>query len=170
MKVRPLIICAVVSLVVIAPAAPVGAQVGSPATGCVDPHRPALQPSDPAYSDAVELARSLALHDFRVICISPSKWTGTFQGQKGAALFWTTTEGGFDALFLPKPQNFDELQIIHRMENGRHLYSFAGHPTPWPANLIDGPRPTYFIKHMNRLIVAYHDQLAAHLGTTLVGR
>ncbi len=123
MKVRPLIICAMVSLVVIEPAGPVGAQVGSPATGCADPHRPALQPSDPAYSDAMELARTLALHDFRVICISPSRWTGTFQGQKGAALFWTTPEGGFDALFLPKPQNFDELQIVHRVEHGRHLYS-----------------------------------------------
>jgi hypothetical protein len=169
MKVRQLTTLAVVSLVVITLVGPMRAQAGSQPTGCADANWPALQPSDPAYLDAVELARILADSGFMVMCIAPSKMTGTFEGQKGAAVY-RTDQGGFDALFLPKPQNFDRLQIVERQESGRYLYSFAGRPTPWPANLIEGPRPVFFIKHTNRLIVAYDKELADHLRTTLAGR
>ncbi len=169
MKVRQLTTLAVVSLVVITLGGRMRAQAGSQATGCNDANWPALQSSDPAYSEAVELARTLADDGFMIFCIAPSKMTGMFEGQKGAALY-RTHQGGFEALFLPKPQNFDRLQIVERQESGRYLYSFAGHPTPWPANLIDGPRPVFFIKHTNRLIVAYDSELADHLGTTLAGR
>jgi hypothetical protein len=127
------------------------------------------QPSDPAYVDAVELARTLADHGFMVMCIAPSRWTGTFEGQKGAAVY-RTDRGGFDALFLPKPQTFHRLQIVERQESGEYLYSFAGRPTPGRANLIEGPRPVFFIKHTNRLIVAYDKELADHLGTALARR
>ncbi len=169
MKVRELITLAVLSLVVVTLVGPKRAQAGSQATGCADANWPALQSSDPAYLDAVALARILADHGFMVMCIAPSKMTGTFEGQKGAAVY-RTDRGGFDALFLPKPQTFDRLQIIERQESGRYLYSFAGHPRPWPANLIDGPRPVFFIKHTNLLVVAYDKELADHLRTTFAGR
>jgi hypothetical protein len=169
MKIRPLTTLAVVSLAVINLVGPVRPQASSQATGCADANWPALQPSDPAYLDALELARTLADSGFIVMCIAPSKMTGTFEGQKGAAVY-RTDQGGFDALFLPKPQNFDQLEIVERQEVGRYLYSFAGRPTPWPANRIDGPRPLFFIRHTNRLVVAYDKDLAHRLGTTLAGR
>ena len=104
-----------------------------------------------------------------VRCIAPSKMAGTFEGQTGAALF-RTNRGSFEALFLPKLQNFDGLQIVERQESGRYLYSFAGHPKPWPANQMDASRPVYFIKSLNRLILAYEKELAAHIGSILGGR
>jgi hypothetical protein len=169
MKVRQRITFAMVSLVVVTLVGPLRAQAGSQATGCAGANGPALQPSDSAYLDAVELARTLADHGFMVMRIVPSKRTGMFEGQQGAALY-RTDQGSFEALFLPKPQNFDRLQIVERQESGRYLYSFAGRPTPWPANLIDSPRPVFFLKHTNRLLVAYDKKLADHLGTTLAGR
>ena len=134
MKIRQLITLAVVSLVVITLVGPMGAQAGSQATGCADANWPVLQPSDPAYLDAVELARTLADHGFMVMCIAPSKWTGMFEGQKGAAVY-RTDRGGFDALFLPKPQNFDRLQIVERQESGEYC-------TPSPGVRRRGPQIT----------------------------
>jgi hypothetical protein len=103
------------------------------------------------------------------MCIAPSKWTGVFDGQKGAALY-KTDRGSFEALFLPKPQNFDQLQIIQREENGEYVYSFAGSPTASPANRTAGPRPVFFIKHTNRLIVAYDKEAADHIGAAFARR
>ena len=94
---------------------------------------------------------------------------GTFEGQTGAALY-RTNRGDFDALFLPNLQSFDGLQVFERQESGRYLYSFAGHPKPWPANLIDASRPVYFIKNLNRLIVAHDKELATQLGSIFTGR
>jgi hypothetical protein len=169
MKVRQLTTLALVSLVVVTLGARIRAQAGSQATGCSDADWPALQSSDPAYPEAMELARTLADGGFMISCIVPSKMIGMFDGQTGAALY-RTDQGGFEALFLPKPQNFDRLQIVERQESGRYLYSFAGHPTPWPANLINGPRRVIFLKHANRLIVAHDSELADRIGTTLAGR
>jgi hypothetical protein len=166
MKLRPVGILAAVVLMAFVP--PLVAQRGNPPTGCSDVNWPPLQPSDPAYPDAVDLSRSLA-DGFVVQCIAPSKMAGTFDGQTGAALY-RTNRGRFEALFLPKLQNFDGLQIVERQESGRYLYSFAGHPKPWPANLIDASRPVYFIKSLNRLIVVHDKELAAHLGSILTGR
>jgi len=170
MRVRHFIALAVVSLVVISLAVPVRAQARSQATGCADATWSPLQPTDPAYLDAVEFARTLADHGVMVTCIAPSRWTSMFEGEKGAALY-RIDRGGFDALFLPKPQNFDGLEILERQESGEYLYSFAGRPTPWHANLIiGGPRPTFFIKHTNRLIIAYDKELADRLRTALARR
>ena len=168
MKSRQLIMLALIGLAVMALVGPAGAQGSSQATGCVDGNWLGLLPSDPAYPDAADLARILADHGFIVMCIAPSKMTATFEGQKGAAVY-RTNQGSFDALFLPKPQDFDALQIIGKQESGRYLYSFGGRPKPWPANLIDAPHAIYFIKHTNRLIVVQDKELAAHLGTALAG-
>jgi hypothetical protein len=82
---------------------------------------------------------------------------------------YTAPTGDVDALFLPKLHTVDGLQNFERQESGRYLYSFAGHPKPWPANLIDAPRPVYFAKNLSRLIVAHDKELAAHLGSILTG-
>jgi hypothetical protein len=162
----PGVLAAVVLMAAVHPPAPEGSRH---TTGCTDVNWPTLQPSDPAYSDAVDVARALADNGFIVQCVAPSKMIGTFEGQTGAALY-STNRGNFDALFLPKLQTFDGLEIVERQESGRYLYSFAGHPKPWPANLIDAPRPVYFTKSLSRLIVAHDKELAAHLGSILTGR
>lgn len=167
MKVRPFGIPAAV--VLLACVHPLVAQGGGQTTGCTEVNWPALQPSDPGYPDAVDLARALADNGFIVQCIAPSTMAGTFEGQTGAALY-RTNRGDLDALFLPNLHNFDGLQIFERQESGRYLYSFAGHPKPWPANLIDASRPVYFIKNLNRLIVGHDQELAAHLRSILTGR
>jgi hypothetical protein len=165
MKLRPVGILAAV--VLMAFVHPLVAQRGNQTTGCSDVDWP-LQPTDPAYPDAVDLTRALA-DGFVVQCIAPSKMAGMFEGQTGAALY-RTNRGSFEALFLQKLQNFDGLEIVERQESGRYLYSFAGHPKPWRANLIDASHPVYFIKSLNRLIVAPDKELAAHLGSILTGR
>ncbi len=138
------------------------------ATTCAALNWSALQRSDSVYADAMDFSRTLADRGFVVQCIAPSKMTGMFEGQVGAALY-STDQGGFDTLFLPKSQNFDRLQIIERQDGGRYLYSFAGGPKPWPANLIDASHPVYFIKNLHRLLVANDGTLAAHLRSILAG-
>jgi hypothetical protein len=167
MKVRPVGILAAV--VVIACSHPMDGQSGSHTTGCTEVNWPTLQSRDPAYRDAIALAQTLADNGFTVQCIAPSKMVGTFEGQPGAALY-KTNRGSFEALFLPNLQTFDGLQIVEREESGRHLYSFAGHPMPWPANLIDASRPLYFIKNLNRLIVTQDRELSTQLRPILAGR
>lgn len=145
------------------------AQSGSQTAGCADVNWPALHSTDPASPHAIDLARVLADNGFIVQCIAPSKMGGMFEGQTGAALY-RTNRGEFEALFLPNQQNFAELQVLERQESGRYLYSFAGQPKPRPANLIDASHPVYFIKNLNRLIVADDKELAAHLASILAGR
>jgi len=126
----------------------------------------ALQPGDPEYADALDLARTLVVHGFVVQCIAPSTMTGTFEGQVGAAVY-NTNHGAFDALFLPKTESFDRLEIIERQQSARFLYSFAGQPAPWPTNRIDAADRVYFIKNLNRLLVAHDERLATRLVSAL---
>src|SRR5262249_51805391 len=107
------------------------AQTYDPATVCPANWSP-LQRSDPAYADADAFARTLAERGVIVSCIAPSKMVGTFEGQKGAALFRTSV-GDFEFLVLPASQTFDALEIVARRQRGRYLYSFAGQPKPWAA-------------------------------------
>jgi hypothetical protein len=53
--------------------------------------------------------------------------TDTFEGQEGAAVY-RTNEGDFEALFLPKPQNFNKLQVIERYDGQSYRYSLCGAP------------------------------------------
>jgi non-heme chloroperoxidase len=129
---------------------------------------PALPAGDPSYAQAVDLARSLTERGVLVVCFAPSTMTQMFEGQEGAVLY-RTDRGDFEALFLPPSQRFDELRIVERREGGRYLYSFAGQPKPWPANLIDAARPVYFFKHVNRLLVTNDKDLIGQLQSVLAG-
>jgi len=84
--------------------------------------------------------------------------TNLFQGQEVAALF-RTDQGSFEALFLPKPGNWDGLEVVQTEKNGHYLTSFKGQPSPWPANLMDdGSRP-YFVKHANLLCITFDESV-----------
>lgn len=125
-----------------------------------------LPPADPAYDDAIELARTLNEHGITIKCLLSSKMGGLFNGLTGAALY-RTTDGDFDALFLPKPKTFADLKIIeHPLKKG-FVYSFAGKPRPWPANRFESVRRQYFLKHDNRLLVLSDDPLRTKLESVL---
>jgi len=158
-----------VAIAVLACVQPLVAQGGNYMAGCTAINWLALQVSDPAFRDGVELARALTDHGVIVQCIAPSKMTGMFEEQVGAVLY-RTNEGSFDALFLPKQRNFDGLLIRERRDGARYLYSVAGRPKPRSANLIDASSPVYFIKSLNRLVVADDRELVTHLGSILSGR
>lgn len=155
----------------------VGACVGPPGipegggqtAGCAAVGWPPLQPNEPAYSDATDLAKSLADHGVVIECIAPSKLSGWFEGQTGAALY-STRRGKFDALFLPTPREFDGLAIVERQHSDRVLYTFGGRPKPRPSLVLNAARPVYFIKSLNRLILAHDEELAADLGAILTAR
>ena len=125
-----------------------------------------LPPADPAYDDAIELARTLSEHRFTIKCVLTSKMAGLFNGQEGAALY-RTTDGDFDALFLPRPKTFADLKIIERPVKKGFVYSFAGKPRPWPANRLEGTRRQYFLKHANQLLVLSDDSLRTKLEAVL---
>jgi len=142
---------------------------GNQLAGCSDVNWTTLPESDLAYSDAMDLAQTLINHRFIVTCISPSTMTGTFEGQEGAAVY-RTNEGDFETLFMTKPHNFNKLRVIEHHHGRRYLYSFAGRPKPWPANLIDSAYPLYFVKHGNELIVAQDQRVAVRVKGAIDGR
>ena len=137
---------------------------------CVDPvERPALQAYDPAFSAAEELSTALVKSGFFIQCIAPSRRTGMFDGQVGAALF-STRQGTFEALFVPGTHTFDALQIVERRERARYRYSFGGQPRHAPAKTMDSSRPLYFFKQANWLLVASDKETAARLEAALTNR
>jgi hypothetical protein len=117
---------------------------------CGFPHT-LLPSANPAYADAMELARTLRSRGFVVKCVLLSKEERMFEGQEGAANFQTDV-GVFEALFLPKPENFNTLEIVEQEETGGFIYSFRGSP----RSLIEHweGRRVYFVKHGSQLLHA----------------
>jgi hypothetical protein len=158
-----------VAFIALALVRPVLTRSNDQAAGCADAGWPVLPTESAIHTEAMDFSKTLADHGVIVQCIAPSKMASTFDGMAGAALY-KTYEGSFEVLFLPAPRNFDELQIIEQRERERYIYSFGGQPRPWPANRIDAARPVFFIKNLNRLIVAHDKQLAARLESFLPRR
>jgi hypothetical protein len=86
-----------------------------------------LNLNDPVYADAMTVERTLSKNGYTVQCVHPSTMARFFEGQKGAALF-RTTSGDFEVLFLPKPYTFDALDILEERKGNRYIYSFRGKP------------------------------------------
>ena len=119
-----------------------------------------LPSTDPVFVDAMELARYLIDHGFIVKCVlKPIE--NEFEGQKGAALY-RTNRGSFVAVFLPKGQNFNALEVVEQRQGARYLYSFRGTPRS-PAH-IDSSKPIYYVKFGNVLFDVWGDaELAASI-------
>jgi len=111
-----------------------------------------LQPTDEAYSMAMELAKTLQAEGFIIKCMLRSKMGSMFEGQADAALF-RTDRGDFEAMFLPKQKTFEKMIVLEREENGWYVYSFEGDPKPaWTPNRMESPRREYFVQHANLLL------------------
>ena len=122
-------------------------------TGCTAQELKAALPSNtPVYRDAVVLSELLSKNGVLVKCILGSTMEGTFEDQRGAAVY-RTVHGSFEVLFLPQTRTFDRLRIIEQHNGDRYLYRFQGPPQPWPANLIDSAFRIYFVKDRNLLFV-----------------
>jgi hypothetical protein len=121
-----------------------------------------LQPTDQAYSMAMELAETLQAEGFIIKCMLRSKMEGAFEGQYGAALF-RTNRGDFEAMFLSKQKTFEKMKVLERRENGWYFYSFEGDPNPRSLSRMESPRRKYFVKHAHLLLLTSNDLLAEDL-------
>lgn len=122
--------------------------------------RAELNPNDPGYVEAMELARVLRGRGFTVKCVLQSIMVGFFEGEKGAALY-RTDRGDFEGLFLPEPQTF-AVQPIETRTDGRYIYSFSGSPRAMSGPL-DSDKPAFFIQYKNQFLVTWEKRLAADL-------
>lgn len=136
-------------------------------SGCSALERKAiLQPTDPAYSYAIDLARLLASKGIRMECLCASKSQRMFHGQVGAAYF-RTRYGVFEALFLPKGQVF-RVEMTEKPEGDHYIYTFGGNPS---GHSVYSSRPMAIIQKTNVLVTVYGDrQLAARLEKALESR
>ncbi|PYX26803.1 MAG: hypothetical protein DMG80_20720 [Acidobacteria bacterium] len=79
-------------------------------------------------------------------------------GQLGAA-FFRSDIGDFEALFLPRPKTWDELEIVEQREQGGYSrYHFRGAPTysgTWEGKSV------YFVKHRNQLLHSLDQKMVA---------
>ena len=125
-----------------------------------------LQPTDAAYSDAMELGSTLGEHGFAIRCILNSKLGTLFKGLAGSARY-RTDRGDFDALFLHAPQTFAELQIAERQVRKKFVYTFSGKSRAWAINRLESDRREYFLKHANQLLILDDEQLRLKLQDTL---
>jgi hypothetical protein len=133
-------------------------------SGCSEEDAKAiLPPTHPAYSYAIDLARTLTEKGFTVKCWGESTMVGFFRGTIGGVVY-ETDRGNIGALFLPKGRVF-HIKVIERRENGLYLYSFSGSPkarSPLPAE--SAGRPCYFVQHSNVLFpMLTSQQLATDL-------
>ena len=108
---------------------------------------------DSVYVDAMELARNLIDHRFIINCVAASKLGHLFDDQEGAALY-STDQGDFDVLFLPKPETFDAIQVVEERQGNTYLYSFRG--SPYSPGRLEGKR-TEFIRSRNLLFIVWSD-------------
>jgi len=130
-------------------------------TPCGDPHSTVLPSANPAYTDAMELARTLRSRGFVVKCVLLSKEERMFEGQEGAANYQTDV-GVFEALFLPKPETFNTLEIVEQEETGGFIYSFRGSPRSLGGHW-EGTRRSYFVKHGSQFLHTLDKQVAVKL-------
>jgi len=124
------------------------------------PKGPALlSPSEPVYSDAMELKQMLESHGFEVRCVFPTHLWSIFEVGDGGVMHSTvegeanfrTNYGDFEAVFVPQPQTFADFKITEHREDSGFLYTFGGTPRVWDANRFGSARRIYFLDHGNQL-------------------
>jgi hypothetical protein len=79
-----------------------------------------------------------------------------FEGQEGAANYQTDV-GVFEALFLPRPERFNALEIVEQEETGGFIYSLRGRPRSLTGNW-EGRR-VCFVRHGSQFLHALDKQV-----------
>jgi len=106
---------------------------------------PLLSPSEPIYSDAMELKQTLESHGFVVRCVFPTKLGGIFEVWEGRVMHSTvageanfrTNYGEVDAVFMPHPQTFADFKITEHRKDSGFLYTFGGTPRVRDTNRLE---------------------------------
>jgi hypothetical protein len=132
---------------------------------------------NPGYADAMDLSKRLQDHGFVVRCIFPTKLGSIFEVPDGDTIRstvegeanFTTNYGGFDVIFLPKPQNFADFKITEHRQGGGYLYRFTGTPKVWAGDQFKFgiAYRNYFLKHDNYLFFLSDEALRARLEQAL---
>lgn len=141
------------------------------------PQSALIAPDNPAYADAMDLAKHLEDHGFVIQCIYPTKLGSMFQvvdgdvvrsTVKGEANF-TTNYGAFDVIFMPKPQTFADFKITERRKGGGYLYRFTGTPKVLAGDKFSfgTARRNYFLKRENWLFFLGDQALLSRLEQAL---
>jgi len=118
-----------------------------------------LAPSEPVYSDAMELKQTLESHGFVVRCVFPTTlWSifwredeGVMHGTVEGEADFRTNYGDVQAVFMPKPQTFADFRIFEHREDHGFLYTFGGTPRVWDTNRFGSAYRIYFLDHANQL-------------------
>jgi hypothetical protein len=132
---------------------------------------------NPAYADAMDLSKRLQDHGFVVRCIFPTKLGSIFEVADGDTVRstvegeanFTTNYGGFDVIFLSKPQTFADFKITERRQGGGYLYRFTGTPKVLGGDQFkfETAYRNYFLKHENYLFFLSDEALRARLEQAL---
>jgi len=152
-------------------------QLIAQSTPCAPPAA-LIAPDDPAYPDAVDLAKHLGDHGFVVQCIFPTKFGSIFRVLENGVEHSTiegeadfhTNFGDIDVVFVPKPQTFADFKITERRKGGGYLYRFTGAPRVWAGDQFKfgTAHRQSFLKHENQLLlVSYDGDLRARLEDAL---
>ncbi len=136
-----------------------------------------IAPDNPAYGDAMDLAKRLESRGFGVRCIFPTKLGSIFEVADGDVMRstvegeanFTTNYGGFDVIFLPKPQTFADFKITERRQGGGYLYRFTGTPRVWAGDKFKFGTASrnYFLKQDNYLFFLSDQTLIPRLEEAL---
>ena len=129
-----------------------------------DPPSTRMSSTHPVYAEAMELAQTLNRRGVGVQCILLSKMEHMFKDQVGAALFQSDA-GDFEALFLPRSENWDSLMIVERSESNGYAYVFQGTPKSLTSRW-EGRR-MYFLKHGDQLLNSLEKQTVTKLNAAL---
>jgi hypothetical protein len=121
-----------------------------------------LQDTNRAYGAAMELAEQLEADGFTLKCVFRSTLETLFEGAQGAGVY-RTDRGDFEALFLPTTESVERLTIVQNHASARYVYVFRVPFSSKSLARIDSPRPVYFIKGVNGILISQNGQLAAEL-------
>lgn len=139
---------------------------------------PLLSPSDPIYSDAMDLKKTLESHGFVVRCVFPTKLGSIFEVWENGVMHATvageanfrTNYGEVDAVFLPHGQTFTDFRITEHRKGGGYLYTFGGTPRVWETNQFGTALRMYFLDHANELFFINDAELLRRLEEALRAR
>jgi hypothetical protein len=136
-----------------------------------------IAPDNPAYSDAMDLAKRLESNGFVIRCIFPTKLGSIFEVADGDVMRstvegeanFTTNNGAFDVIFLPKPQTFADFKISERRKAGGYLYRFTGTPRVLAGDkfMFGTAYRNYFLKQDNYLFFVSDQTLISRLEEAL---
>ena len=120
-----------------------------------------IKPSDRVYADAVNASAIFEQNGLKINSIHRSKLEGFFRDVWNAAVF-KSDKGAFEIIFFPESDQAEKITVTEKLEDKRHIYSFAGEPHPRStAVVMNAAYPVQFIaKGKLFVVINDNDELA----------